>query len=332
MTQLATTQKTNSNEKAKSLVIKMAERFGVDSEKFMTTLKSTAFKQRDGSEPTNEQMMALMVVADQYGLNPFTREIYAFPDKYNGIVPVVGVDGWSRIVNQHPQFDGVEFRFSENLIQMPQALNKAPEWIEAVMYRKDRSHPIVVREYLDECYKTGSRPGPWQTHPKRFLRHKTYIQGARIAFGFVGIYDQDEAENIIGNTIDNATGQVVSMTPSRPEYEMTEEKYESFIQALIARGTAEGCWPSIYQLLDERFANNPARLQDAKRRISNAEFEALNAADMQSDGRRPAAGSSKGKAAKAKPSKEEAQPESQQVSPENPSESNADVQGSLDMG
>jgi phage recombination protein Bet len=285
MTQLATTQKTNSNEKAKSLVIKMAERFGVDSEKFMTTLKSTAFKQRDGSEPTNEQMMALMVVADQYGLNPFTREIYAFPDKYNGIVPVVGVDGWSRIVNQHPQFDGVEFRFSENLIQMPQALNKAPEWIEAVMYRKDRSHPIVVREYLDECYKTGSRPGPWQTHPKRFLRHKTYIQGARIAFGFVGIYDQDEAENIIGNTIDNATGQVVSMTPSRPEYEMTEEKYESFIQALIARGTAEGCWPSIYQLLDERFANNPARLQDAKRRISNAEFEALNAADMQSDGR-----------------------------------------------
>jgi len=332
MTQLATTQKTNSNEKAKSLVIKMAERFGVDSEKFMTTLKSTAFKQRDGSEPTNEQMMALMVVADQYGLNPFTREIYAFPDKYNGIVPVVGVDGWSRIVNQHPQFDGVEFRFSENLIQMPQALNKAPEWIEAVMYRKDRSHPIVVREYLDECYKTGNRPGPWQTHPKRFLRHKTYIQGARIAFGFVGIYDQDEAENIIGNTIDNATGQVVSMTPSRPEYEMTEEKYESFIQTLIARGTAEGCWPSINQLLDERFANNPARLQDAKRRISNAEFEALNAADMQSDGRRPAAGSSKGKAAKAKPSKEEAQPESQQVSPENPSESNADVQGSLDMG
>ena len=60
MTQLATTQKANSNEKAKSLVIKMAERFGVDSEKFMTTLKSTAFKQRDGSEPTNEQMMALM--------------------------------------------------------------------------------------------------------------------------------------------------------------------------------------------------------------------------------------------------------------------------------
>ncbi len=36
-------------------------------------------------------MAALMIVADQYGLNPFTREIFAFPDKQNGIVPVVGV-------------------------------------------------------------------------------------------------------------------------------------------------------------------------------------------------------------------------------------------------
>jgi hypothetical protein len=51
-------------------------------------------------------MMALLIVADQYGLNPWTKEIYAFPDKSNGIVPVVGVDGWARIINTHEQFDG----------------------------------------------------------------------------------------------------------------------------------------------------------------------------------------------------------------------------------
>jgi hypothetical protein len=30
---------------------------------------------------TDEQMMALLIVADQYGLNPFTKEIYGYPDK-----------------------------------------------------------------------------------------------------------------------------------------------------------------------------------------------------------------------------------------------------------
>lgn len=198
-----------------SLVEKFASRYSIDPDKLLTVLKSTAFKQRDG-EVTNEQMAALLVVADQYGLNPFTREIYAFPDKNNGIVPVVGVDGWSRIMNQHPEYDGIEFRASENIIEMRDA-KPCPEWMECVIYRKDRKHPTPVREYLDEVYRPpfegkgrDGKPykvfGPWQTHTKRFLRHKTLIQGNRIAFGFVGIYDEDEAERII-------TGQVIDAEP-----------------------------------------------------------------------------------------------------------------------
>ena len=49
------------------------------------TLKATAFK----GQVSDAQMTALMVVANQYGLNPWTKEIYAFPDKNNGIVPFV---------------------------------------------------------------------------------------------------------------------------------------------------------------------------------------------------------------------------------------------------
>lgn len=268
------------SDQAKSLVVKMAEKFGVDAEKFMATLKSTAFKQRDGSAPTNEQMMALMVVADQYGLNPFTKEIYAFPDKSNGIVPVVGVDGWSRIINSHRQFDGIEFRYSENMVQMQGALSKAPEWIEAVLYRKDRTRPVVVREYLDECYKApGKFAGPWQTHPKRFLRHKSLIQGARIGFGFVGIYDQDEAENIIGSTIDNATGVVVQNTSKAKSPEMTDDQFKTLVHRLIERGKMEGSWPSVHQYLEERFQNNPAMLQQAKQEVTDAELGMLESSD-----------------------------------------------------
>ena len=95
--------------KPKTLSGRMAERFGVDPQEMMATLKATAFK----GQVTDAQMQALMIVADQYGLNPWTKEIYAFPDK-GGIVPVVGVDGWARIINENPAFDGMEFSMDKD--------------------------------------------------------------------------------------------------------------------------------------------------------------------------------------------------------------------------
>ena len=189
---------------------------GTDGSDLIETLKATAFK----GEVTNAQMTALMVVANQYGLNPWTKEIYAFPDKNNGIVPVVGVDGWARIINDSPQFDGMDFAQSDEMVRMPGANSDAPAWIECAMYRKDRTRPVIIREYLDEVYrepfkgKFGLVAGPWQTHPKRFLRHKAMIQCARMAFGYGGIFDQDEAERIVEK--DMGAAEVVSPRPAAP--------------------------------------------------------------------------------------------------------------------
>lgn len=207
--------------KEHSLVRKFADRFGIEAGKLLGTLMATAFRQRDGQTPSNEQLVALLVVADQYNLNPFTKEIYAYPDKQNGIIPVVSVDGWVRIANEHPQFDGIDFNYSEELFEPAKGV-KLHEWVEAVIYRKDRQHPIRVREYAEEVHRlpilVKKREGgsyevqtPWQSHGKRMHRHKALIQGLRIAFGFAGIYDQDEAERIIeGETaamIDQANPQ-----------------------------------------------------------------------------------------------------------------------------
>ena len=164
-----------------SLIATMASRFGVDQDKMMTTLKATAFR----GDVSTEQMMALCIVAQQYNLNPWTKEIYAFPDRNNGIVPVVGVDGWSRIINEHPQCNGIQFKDAED-----------GSWIECTIHRKDREFPTTVREYMAEVKRD---TGPWKSHPRRMLRHKALIQCARVAFGFGGIYDQDEAERITEN-------------------------------------------------------------------------------------------------------------------------------------
>jgi phage recombination protein Bet len=160
------------------------------------TLKATAFK--GGSQVTDAQMTALMVVANQYGLNPWTKEIYAFPDK-GGIVPVVGVDGWARIINNHPQFDGIEFEQDEKSCT-------------AVIYRKDRTRPTKVTEYMTECKRSTQ---PWQSHPNRMLRHKAMIQCARLAFGYGGIHDPDEAQQIMGD-INPQTGEITPTAPARP--------------------------------------------------------------------------------------------------------------------
>ncbi len=164
-----------------SVVQRMGQRFGVDPSKLMHALKATCFNVR-GGEVTNEQMMALLVVADQYKLNPFTKEIFAFPDK-GGIVPVVSVDGWARIINEHPQMDGMDFEMSED-----------GQACTCVIHRKDRSHPTRITEYMAEVKRETQ---PWKSHPRRMLRHKTLIQCSRIAFGFAGIYDEDEAERIV---------------------------------------------------------------------------------------------------------------------------------------
>lgn len=221
-----------------TLTNKLAERFevGTNEQELVAMLKNTAFKQsgkkyKDStgqwreSAPapvTDDQMMALLIISNQYGLNPWTKEIYAFPDKSNGITPIVGVDGWARIINDHPQFDGIEF-------------NQDDEKCTCSIYRKDRSRPISITEYMSECKR--DIDGPWRTHPKRMLRHKALIQCARLAFGFTGIYDQDEAERIAENKEPiNVTPKPVTIEAQAVEL-ATEEQKQQIRQLLEITGT-----------------------------------------------------------------------------------------------
>ena len=65
-----------------------------------------------------------MIVSNAIRIKPVYKEDLRIPDKQNGIVPVVGVDGWSRIINNHPQFDGMEFKYSEETTTLPEVTQK----------------------------------------------------------------------------------------------------------------------------------------------------------------------------------------------------------------
>lgn len=213
-----------------SALATLAERFGVKADAlFLSSLKSVAFK---APNATNEQLLALCVTANQYGLNPFTKELYAFPDKGGGIVPIVSVDGWSRILNDSPQFDGLDFNEAED-----------GSWIECVIYRKDRAHPIKAREYMTECRRDTQ---PWKSHPRRMLRHKAMIQAARMAFGFSGIYDPDEGERIVAverpAPVAGATQTErvkAALLPAEPA-EVVDQPTEGTAEWLADAGLADG--------------------------------------------------------------------------------------------
>ena len=192
----------------KSILLSMAGKFGMEAAAFEQTVRATC-----GCEKaTKEQFAAFLLVANEYGLNPITREIYAFPTRGGGIQPIVGIDGWMTMANNHAAYDGITF--VDRLSDDGQLVA-----ITAQIHRKDRSHPVEVTEYLAEC-RQGT--DPWKKWPARMLRHKAAIQAIRYAFGFSGIVDPDEADRMrpsvnVALNVQQARQQVARITHVDPE-------------------------------------------------------------------------------------------------------------------
>lgn len=167
----------------RGVLVDMAERYGMFPAAFEATVRATCMPSSKGGviQATKEEFAAFLLVAKEYRLNPLTREIYAFPRKGGGIVPIVSVDGWLSLVNSHPACDGFDLSFDHD--QKGSLVS-----CTCSIYRKDRQRPTVVTEFLAECIR---ETDAWRMR-HRMLRHKAMIQAARYAFGFSGIYDEDE--------------------------------------------------------------------------------------------------------------------------------------------
>jgi len=174
----------------KNALDKMAARLDVSAEVLKKTLMATAFSLCKDEA----QFLSAVIVANTYQLNPILKEMTAFPGKSGGVVPIVMIDGWIKLVNRQDNYDGVELIENENKDGEKNNSKTTLDSVTAKFYLKGREHAVVITEYMDECYD-GTK-GPWQKWPRRMLRHKAYIQGARVAFGFTGIYDEDEAARI----------------------------------------------------------------------------------------------------------------------------------------
>lgn len=218
----------------RSVTEAMAEKYGMMPAAFEKTVRAICMRPRTGDpEFSAEEFAGFLIICRNYELNPILGEIYAFRRKGGGFQAVVGVDGWSTLINRNPQLDGISFEdhfdAEGNLFA-----------ISCQMHRKDRTHPIEITEYMAECVRSTE---PWKQWPKRFLRHKALIQCARYAFGFAGIVDPDEAERIIElEHGQEPTRQVSQRKPSIEVPAELEETHEQITQ--VTEDRIRGDWPA----------------------------------------------------------------------------------------
>ncbi|KKL67814.1 hypothetical protein LCGC14_2131200, partial [marine sediment metagenome] len=200
--------------KAKNALQELAESLQVDAKELEKTLKDTVckpIKTSDGGTRslTDSEFLTFVIIANKYKLNPLLNELYAFPSKRGGIIPIVPIDGWVSLVNRQPKHDGVE------LIENEDEKGELRS-VTSKFYIKGMSHPIVITEYMDECFRKDSPAWKWK---RRMLRHKGYIQGARYAHGFSGLSDPDEGERRLeAEEVENK-----KLSSAKAEVDMPEE-------------------------------------------------------------------------------------------------------------
>jgi phage recombination protein Bet len=183
----------------KSVILDMADHYGMDPTRFEQTLRATIFPMNGSAE----QFATFLLACKAHDLNPFLREIYPMVDRRSGrVASIVSIDGWVTLVNRQPAFDGMTF----------DSIHDSDGRLIAVtcsMFRKDRAHPVVVTEYLAECWRDTEA---WKMS-HRMLRHRAMIQCARYAFGLGGITDDDEAERWV-NRQSPSSGSATPYAPA----------------------------------------------------------------------------------------------------------------------
>jgi len=153
-------------------------------------LEAVLFKTIMPADASMEDLVAFIQLAHRFDLDPFAREIYCIKSK-GRIYPYISVDGYARVINRQEQYDGVEFAYDQDD-------NGRIVACTCSMFRKDRNRPTVVTEFLDECIMPESTA--WRKSPGRMLRHRAFVQAARLTFGISAALD--EGSDVGGPAVD----------------------------------------------------------------------------------------------------------------------------------
>lgn len=127
---------------------------------------------------TDSQFRMFAEVCKATGLNPWLREIWFVPN----VGVMAGRDGYLRIANDHPMFDGMSTTVERDAEGIP---------IKATcsVWRKDRAHPITCEAFYNE-YRKNSQV--WQTYKSAMISKVAEVLALKRSFSINGIVTEEE--------------------------------------------------------------------------------------------------------------------------------------------
>ncbi len=214
----------------RSIIKTLADQYNMEASKFQQMVMATCFPASPPATP--EEFAAGMQIAHRLDLNPLTKEVHFARIKGGGIQAITGVDGWFTMANRHPEYDGCEFDYEWINGDGPKKLIS----VTCRIFRKDRTRPTAVTEYMAECFRPNSEA--WKLTPSRMLRHRAFGQCARLAFAFAGIMDHDEFER----WQEEAAPPVKRMSSAAAKRDGTSiDKFKALLPKLETAHSAEMC-------------------------------------------------------------------------------------------
>jgi len=127
---------------------------------------------------TDAQFKMFVEVCRATKLNPFLKEIWFVPN----VGVMAGRDGYLRVANEQPQFDGMETLVDRDSQGVP---------IKATcrVWRKDRTHPITCEAYYNE-YKKSSQV--WTTYKSAMIAKVAEVLALKRSFSINGVVTEEE--------------------------------------------------------------------------------------------------------------------------------------------
>ena len=160
------------------------------------TIKNTVAK-----KATDDELDMFMHLAKEYNLDPFQGEIYFWKFGKKDPTIMTSRDGYLKIANQHPSFDGMDsgviypgddFKKTADGVEHSldiSNMGKQPIGAYAVVYRSDREVPTrVVIPFQD--YNKDNKV--WNNYPSAMIQKCAESMALKRAFSVSGLVSKEE--------------------------------------------------------------------------------------------------------------------------------------------
>lgn len=198
-------------QRRQGVCVSAAASLGVEPAKLYELLRNV-WKTSKGQDPlTQQEMFVGISMIARFELDPIAREVYVTRTK-NGLVTIIGIDGWVKILDRTDHYDGFTVEINRNEAGVV-------DWIETKIYSTKRTHPSVYRAFASEYEKVSGFVA--KDMPLHMLRTFSFRHAARLFVPLGGnVMTEDEAMFMQANDGGSRSQKPVPLS------EIVEQQYE----------------------------------------------------------------------------------------------------------